>query len=115
MVTQTTQAQAVRLDEPERYVSESLWAMGMRRLRRDRLTLLAIGVIVILGVLSVGAPAISEYILHVDPNRTDIGNKFLPIGGRATGWGRTTWAAITLRGCCTPDRSRWGSGLAQPF
>jgi peptide/nickel transport system permease protein len=80
MVTQTTQAQAVRLDEPERYVSESLWAMGMRRLRRDRLTLLAIGVIVILGVLSVGAPAISEYILHVDPNRTDIGNKFLPIG-----------------------------------
>ncbi len=80
MVTQTTNAQMVRLDEPEHYVSESLWATAMRRLRRDKLTLLAIGVIVLLGVMSILAPVISEQLLHVDPNRTDIGNKFLPIG-----------------------------------
>jgi len=80
MVTQTTNAQMVRLDEPEQYVSESLWATAMRRLRRDKLTLLAMGVIVLLGLMSILAPVISEQLLHVDPNRTDIGNKFLPNG-----------------------------------
>ena len=64
----------------ERYVSESLWAVAMRRLRKDRLTLLALAVIVLLGGLSILAPVISSNVLHVDPNRTDIANKFLPIG-----------------------------------
>jgi len=80
MVTLTNNAHRVRLDEPEQYVSESLWAMAMRRLRRDKLTLLAMGVIVLLGMMSILAPVISEQLLHVDPNRTDIGNKFLPNG-----------------------------------
>ena len=67
-------------EKAEQHVSESLWAVAMRRLRKDRLTLLAMAVIVLLAVLSILAPVISDSVLHVDPNRTDIANKFLPIG-----------------------------------
>lgn len=66
--------------QEQHYVSESLWAMALRRLRKDRLTLIAMGVIILLGLLSILAPAISNNLLHVDPNRTDIAHKFLPIG-----------------------------------
>jgi len=66
--------------QEEHHVSESLWAMALRRLRKDRLTLLAMGVILLLGLLAILAPTISSNLLHVDPNRTDIANKFLPIG-----------------------------------
>jgi peptide/nickel transport system permease protein len=67
-------------EKAEHHVSESLWAVAIRRLRKDRLTLLAMAVIVLLAGLSILAPAISTNVLHVDPNRTDIANKFLPIG-----------------------------------
>jgi peptide/nickel transport system permease protein len=66
--------------QEQQYVSESLWAMALRRLRQDRLTLIAMGIIVLLGLLAILAPVISTNLLHVDPNRTDIANKFLPIG-----------------------------------
>jgi peptide/nickel transport system permease protein len=68
------------VQEEEYYVSESLWQTAMRRLRKDHLTLIAMAALTILTILSVGAPVISEHILQVDPNRTDIPAKFLPIG-----------------------------------
>ncbi len=80
MGAQTTIKPLNLQEEDEHHVSESLWATAMRRLRRDYLTLIAMGVIVLLAVLSVLAPVISEHILHVDPNRTDVANKFLGIG-----------------------------------
>jgi peptide/nickel transport system permease protein len=76
----TTNSKPVNLQEEERFVSESLWATAMRRLRRDHLTQIALVTVTILTLLAIFAPAISEQILHVDPNRTDIPNKFLPIG-----------------------------------
>ncbi len=79
MGAQTT-AKPVNLQEEEYYVSESLWATAMRRLRRDHLTQIAMVTIALLALLSIFAPLISEHILHVDPNRTDIANKFLGFG-----------------------------------
>lgn len=80
MAAQTTIKPVNLQEEEEHHVSESLWATAMRRLRRDYLTQIAIAVILLLALLSILAPTISQYILHVDPNRTDIANKFLGIG-----------------------------------
>ncbi len=78
--TTTNNSKPVNLQEEEHYVSESLWATAMRRLRRDHLTQIALVTLTILTLLAIFAPGISEHILQVDPNRTDIPNKFLPIG-----------------------------------
>lgn len=66
--------------EEEHYESESLWQTAMRRLRHDYLTLAAIGVIILLGILAIGAPVISDKIFHVDPYRTNVTEQFLPPG-----------------------------------
>ncbi len=59
----------------------SLTQLAMQRLRRDRLTLFAIVILGLLGVLALFAPIISQYIFNVDPNATDAaGSRFLPIG-----------------------------------
>ena len=70
----------LNLTEEEHYISESLWATAARRLRKDKLTLIAMTVILLLGLLAILAPVISQNILGVDPNRTDVANKFLSIG-----------------------------------
>ncbi|MFN8421371.1 MAG: ABC transporter permease [Anaerolineae bacterium] len=58
----------------------SLWKMALRRLRRDRLSLIAIGIIALLVVLSILAPFIATQLLKVDYSRTSLGETFLPIG-----------------------------------
>jgi peptide/nickel transport system permease protein len=50
----------------------SFGKIAVRRILRDRLTMVAIGVLLILIVLSVSAGFISSQILHVDPNATDL-------------------------------------------
>lgn len=79
MAVETTRT-ALNLNEEEHYVSESLWATAARRLRRDKLTLIAMAIILLLGLSAVAAPAISDGLLNVDPIRTDVANKFLSIG-----------------------------------
>ena len=64
----------------EYHKSESLYQKGLRRLRRDRLTMVALMVMAILALLAVFAPFITDNILHIDPNKTDAANNFLPIG-----------------------------------
>lgn len=61
-------------------VGASLLQIALYRLRRDTLTMIAIAVLIILTVLSIGAPFISESILHVDPNSTDGYQNMLPVG-----------------------------------
>jgi peptide/nickel transport system permease protein len=56
----------------------SYWRIVMRQLRRDRLTLAAIGVLLIIAILSILAEAISTNLLHVDPNATDLMATFQP-------------------------------------
>ncbi len=83
MTTQPANASVVKLDvgkQKERSVGESLTTLALRRLRRDRLTLLAMSVIVTLTLLSLGAPLIERYILQVDYTRTNISEAFMPAG-----------------------------------
>lgn len=56
----------------------SFGKIAVRRILRDRLTMGALGVIFILIILSVLAGFISENILHVDPNKTDLLTTFGP-------------------------------------
>lgn len=66
--------------EDEHYKSESLYQKGLRRLRRDHLTIAAIATVTILAVLSVFSPFITANVLNIDPNKTDPANNFQPIG-----------------------------------
>lgn len=80
MATQT-QTKAVRLVvEEESTVGESLMRVAMRRLRRDRLTQIAVGCLLLLTLMAVFAPFISTQILHQNYTRTSITEAFLPPG-----------------------------------
>jgi peptide/nickel transport system permease protein len=56
----------------------TFWRIATLRLRRDKLTLAAMVVLLIIILLSVLAGLISERILHVEPNATDILATFEP-------------------------------------
>jgi peptide/nickel transport system permease protein len=58
----------------------SLARMGIRHLRHDRLTIAALVILATLALLSVLAPVISQYVLHVDPTSTDGYNHLMPLG-----------------------------------
>jgi peptide/nickel transport system permease protein len=77
----TTRAQTVKLQVEQREIvlGESLTTRALRRLRRDTLTLVAIAVLLLLTLLSAGAPLITEHLLHVSHTRTSEA-VFLPIG-----------------------------------
>jgi peptide/nickel transport system permease protein len=56
----------------------SFGKIAVRRILRDRLTMAAIGIIVLLIILSALAGVISESVLKVDPNKTDLLATFEP-------------------------------------
>lgn len=60
-------------------VGESLTTLALRRLRRDKLTLVAMAVVIILTVLSVSAPLIGQ-ALGISHTRTNVTGAFQPIG-----------------------------------
>jgi peptide/nickel transport system permease protein len=60
-------------------VGESLTALAFRRLRRDKLTILAIVVVAIVAILSFSAP-LFEQALGVSYERTNVERMFLPVG-----------------------------------
>lgn len=57
---------------------ESMWARAIRKLRRDRLTLVAIGVLFVLVVLAAFSPFITENILQTDILTTNPSNRLMP-------------------------------------
>ena len=60
--------------------SKSLTQKAFIHIRKDRVTLAAIGIIIFLAAVSAGAPIITG-LLGVDPNTTDASaSKFLPVG-----------------------------------
>lgn len=69
----------LNVERKEAKVGESLTTLALRRLRRDRLTLVAMAVLITLAVLSFSAPLITEQ-LGVSHTRTDANRTFLPIG-----------------------------------
>ena len=64
----------------QRHFGESLFQKGVRRLKRDYLTLTALVVLAILAVLALFGPIIISKVLNVDPNATEPFNNFQPIG-----------------------------------
>jgi peptide/nickel transport system permease protein len=58
----------------------SLFQLASRRLRQDRLTLMAILLILLFVALAFLAPFISEQVLRVDYRRTNLNQTFLPAG-----------------------------------
>ncbi len=58
----------------EQIKSRSHWQRAAMRLRKDRLTLLALGVIIFLIVCTVFANPISRYIIHQDPVAENLSN-----------------------------------------
>ena len=81
MSTQTqVSGRVAKLDQPANSdVGLSLFRLGMHRLRRDSLTLLALGVVVFLVMISFLAPVI-ERSLGLSYKDTDLTQQFLPIG-----------------------------------
>lgn len=72
----TAQSNVAILDDrtKELIKSRSHWQRAFMRLRRDRLTLLAIGVMVVLTVCTIFADPISRYIIHQDPVAENLSN-----------------------------------------
>ncbi len=64
----------------ERFFGESLFQKGLRRLRRDKLTLVALSVLCVMALLALFAPVIINQVLRVDPSATDPFENFLPMG-----------------------------------
>jgi len=82
MSTQSQNAPIVKLDvaTEQQRVGQSLTALALRRLRQDKLTLIAMAVLIVLTLVSLGASFIEVNILHVDYTRTSINEAFLPPG-----------------------------------
>lgn len=83
-MTTATPSQPVRtsvidLEVGDKRRSESLMSRGLRRIRRDRLTLIALSILFILAMLSVFAPLITG-VMGIDPNATNPTQGFLPVG-----------------------------------
>jgi peptide/nickel transport system permease protein len=81
MTTQTRTGEVLRLNAREQTdLGLSLTQLALRRLRRDKLTLFAIGVVLLLALLSFLAPPILERALGVSFDRTNLTATFQPIG-----------------------------------
>jgi peptide/nickel transport system permease protein len=77
--TRTELASRVISLEEKEYKSESLWRTALRRLRRDRLTMVALTYLVILTAVSFSAP-LFERTLGVSYTKTNPTQKQLPVG-----------------------------------
>lgn len=77
----TAQSSVAKLsvEHEEKRIGISLTQLAMRRLRRDKLTLLALAVVATLALLSFSAPIIND-LLDVSHTQTDASRTFLPLG-----------------------------------
>jgi len=67
-------------NKEEQLVGESLTSKALRSIRRDKLTLVALSFVLVLTVISMMAPLITDYIMQVDPNEPNGPAKFTPPG-----------------------------------
>lgn len=76
--TSQTGVAVLGADTPAAHHSQSLTRRALRRLVRDRLTMIAIFAILLLAFLALMAPIISTQILRVDYTKATPANAFLP-------------------------------------
>ena len=62
----------------KKIVGESLTSKALRSIRRDKMTLAAVSFILVLTIISMLAPVITDYIMQVDPNEPNGPAKFAP-------------------------------------
>ena len=67
------------VEPEEKRIGISLTQLAMRRLRRDRLTLVALTIVTLMALMSFSAPFISN-ILNISYTQTDASRTFLPVG-----------------------------------
>jgi peptide/nickel transport system permease protein len=67
-----------RIEKPAR--SQSLWRSALRYLRHDVLTLIALSVLTVLTLVCLIGPPILERALGLDPNRTNVLDRYLTPG-----------------------------------
>jgi peptide/nickel transport system permease protein len=70
----TSDIAKIKIDPSERIRSRSHWARALDRLKKDYLTLTALGVIGLFTLLAVTAPMIGNYILHQSPTGENLYN-----------------------------------------
>lgn len=103
MSTQSPNPNIVTLQSGEEFVvGESLTTKALRRLRNDRLSLIAIGYFVIISVLCFSAP-LFEQILGVSFSKTNVTQSFLPVCIPALGIGTDYVRPQSLRGGNTDE------------
>jgi peptide/nickel transport system permease protein len=66
--------------EPEARPSPGYFELTWRRLRRDRVSIFAIGLFAAICLVTLAAPLLATYVLHTDPNAQDLRNNFAPPG-----------------------------------
>ncbi len=64
----------------EVYRSRSFWIDALSHFVRDRLSMAALGMLLILTLICYAGPPVAENILHVDVNRTNLTNRYTPPG-----------------------------------
>ncbi|HEX2906413.1 MAG TPA: ABC transporter permease [Phototrophicaceae bacterium] len=79
MAAQSQTTVAKISSKEELAVGESLTTLALRRLRRDKLTLAAITIVILLTLLSISAP-LAERVLNVSYTRTNITDAFAGLG-----------------------------------
>jgi peptide/nickel transport system permease protein len=71
-------ARAAQQERDTAHAPVSYWDMVWARLSRDKLTIAAFAVLIILAVLSYGSPLITKYVLDTDPNYIDLALTYAP-------------------------------------
>lgn len=64
----------------EVYRSRSFWIDALHHFVRDRLSMAALGMLLILTLICYVGPSVAENILKVDVNRTNLANRYTPPG-----------------------------------
>ncbi len=67
------------IEPEEKRIGISLTQLALRRLRRDRLTLVALTIVALMALMSFSAPFISN-VLNISYTQTDATRTFLPVG-----------------------------------
>jgi peptide/nickel transport system permease protein len=80
MTALSSTSPVVNLAETEMIRSRALWQDGLRHLLRDRLTMAALIVLLILTVICIFGPPVVETVLKVDVTRTNVPDRFLTPG-----------------------------------
>lgn len=73
-------APVAKIELNQRRRPRTLWQDALLHIARDRLTILALAGLVLMTVLCVLGSIYAEQVLRIDPNKTNIPNRFLPPG-----------------------------------